>query len=519
MVIKSLRLIALWLNCSGRARYAKSSDREQTDQAISAVTEESTLIVPVIIAGGAGARLWPLSREAYPKPFIRLADGLSLIQHALRRAAALSAVREIVTVANRELLFEIRDHYAEMEPGARHRFILEPEGRDTAAAIATAALETADAHGRDAVMCIFPGDHIVTDIEAFVAAVEKAVEIARDHRLVTLGIRPDAPETAYGYIEADGTDVVRFVEKPDSAKAAQFLAAGRFLWNSGMFFCEAGTMVDLMEAYCPDILAACRESLLRAHRSQGDGFTQVELRPEDFSRVRKQSIDYAVLEKAPGLAVVPCDIGWSDIGSWNAFARLEEADRDGNTFLGTVAAIDTRDTFVRGEERLVATLGVENLVIVDTADALLVAAADRAQDVKQLLDSLKAKGHPAYREHPKVHRPWGTYTVLETGARFKIKRIEVKPGGRLSLQMHHHRSEHWVVVAGRARVVNGDREMFLEPDQSTYIPAGNRHRLENAEATPLILIEVQTGSYLEEDDIVRFDDIYGRTDERRAAGS
>lgn len=472
-------------------------------------------IVPVIICGGAGARLWPLSRETYPKPFIRLADGTSLIQHALKRAAAIAGAAggpgEIVSVANRELLFEIRDHYAEIEPGGRlHRFILEPEGRDTAAAIATAAIEIVDAHGGDAVMCILPGDHIILDMDAFVAAVGKAVGLAREHRLVTLGIRPDKPETGYGYIEANGTDVVRFVEKPDLATAERFLAEGRFLWNSGMFFCQAGVMAGMMETHCPDIVAACRESLEKARRSSGDDFVQIELMPEEFAKVRTQSIDYALLEKASGLAVVACDIGWSDIGSWTAFARLTEADAEGNALIGSVEAIDTRNSFVHGGDRLIGTLGIDNLVIVDTTDALLVAAADRVQDVRQLVDRLKALEHPAWREHPKMHRPWGTYTVLETGPRFKIKRIEVKPGGRLSLQMHHHRSEHWVVVAGRARVVNGEAEMCLEPDQSTYIPAGRKHRLENPDAAPLILIEVQTGGYLEEDDIVRFDDVYGR---------
>jgi mannose-1-phosphate guanylyltransferase len=266
----------------------------------------------------------------------------------------------------------------------------------------------------------------------------------------------------------------------------------------------------MMREHCADILLACRDSLAHARRSEGAAFAQIELRAEEFSRVRKQSIDYALLEKAAGLAVVACDIGWSDIGSWNALAGLTERDADGNALTGKVAAIDTTNSFVHSKERLVATLGVDNLIIVDSADALLVAAVDRVQDVKRLANKLKAEGHRAYLEHPKVHRPWGTYTVLETGSRFKIKRIEVKSGGRLSLQMHHHRSEHWVVVAGRARVTNGEDEIYLEPDQSTYIPAGRKHRLENPDASPLILIEVQTGEYLEEDDIVRFDDVYGR---------
>jgi mannose-1-phosphate guanylyltransferase len=468
-------------------------------------------IVPVIVCGGTGSRLWPLSRESYPKPFIRMADGLSLIQHALRRAAALPGAAEIVTITNRELLFEIRDHYAELGLGSlRHRFVLEPEGRDTAAAIAVAALEVAGAIGPDEVLCILPGDHMITRLEAFVAAVSAAVDLAGSGRLVTLGIVPDAAETGFGYIEADGSDVVRFVEKPDRAAAARFVESGRFLWNSGMFFCKAGRMIALMEQHCPDILAGCRESLAAGHRIAGDGQVQVELPRAEFSRVRRQSIDYAVLEKADGLAVVPCDIGWSDIGSWTAYATQSPRDADGNAVIGNALLFDTRRSLVHAADRLVAALGVDDLVIVDTPDALLVASAGRAQDVRQISARLKAGNHPAYREHLKVHRPWGTYTVLETGSRFKIKRIEVKSGGRLSLQMHRRRSEHWVVVQGRAHVVNGDREFDLDADQSTYIPAGTRHRLENAESGALVLIEVQTGEYLEEDDIVRFDDVYGR---------
>ena len=469
------------------------------------------VLIPVIVSGGAGTRLWPVSRQDHPKPFIRLPDGMSLIQHALRRAAALPGASEVVTITRRELVFEVRDHYGELGlVGLRNRFILEPEGRDTAAAVAVAALDIVDMHGGDAIMCLLPGDHVITDIEALCGAVEQAACLAREHRIVTLGMRPNSPEIAYGYIEAAGTDVVRFVEKPDLQTAKEFLASGRFLWNSGMLVSEVGTIIAGMAKHCPDILAASRNSLVNARRLSADDFVQVELPSEHFSRVRKQSIDYALLEKTEGLAVVPCDIGWSDIGSWNAFARLTEPDAQGNTLVGHVTAIDTRDSFVLSEDRLVATLGIENLIVVDTADALLVAAADRAQDVKRLSDRLKTEGHNAYREHVMVHRPWGTYTVLETGPHFKIKRIEVKSGGRLSLQMHHHRSEHWVVVAGRARVVNGDEEMSLEPEQSTYIPAGRKHRLENPDKVPLILIEVQTGEYLEEDDIIRFDDVYGR---------
>lgn len=420
-------------------------------------------------------------------------------------------VAEVVTITNRELVFEVRDHYAEIGlPGLRQHFVLEPQGRDTAAAVGVAALEIARAHGGGHVMCVLPADHLIEDAAGFGAIAGQAIDMAARGHVVTLGIRPTRPETAYGYIEASGGEVVRFVEKPDSEHAEAFLASGRFLWNSGMFFAKAQTVIDLMQEHCPDILAGCRQALAGGARSQGSGFSQVEIRPDDFAAVRRQSIDYAVLEKATGLAVIPCDIGWSDVGSWTAFAQLTAADACGNTVQGEVVAIDTTNSYVRSENRLVATIGIDGLVVVDTPDALLVADAGRAGDVKQLTDMLKAAGHTAYRDHLQVHRPWGRYTVLETGPRFKIKRIEVKPGGRLSLQVHRHRSEHWVVVAGRAKVTNGEREMMLEPDQSTYIACGTRHRLENSGTEPLVLIEVQTGGYLGEDDIVRLDDVYGR---------
>lgn len=467
--------------------------------------------IPVVICGGGGARLWPVSRQSYPKPFMRLPDGASLIQHALRHALAIPGGGEIVTVSNRELVFEIRDHYAQAGGGERrHRFILEPEGRDTAAAIAVAALEIAETHGRDAMICTLPSDHLIHDIGAFAAAAGEAMALAAGSRLVTLGMRPDEPATCFGYIEADGSRIERFIEKPDVGTAAALIAGGRALWNSGMYFCQAGTMIDLMEQNCPDILVACRDSLARARRLAVAGMAQVELPQEEFAKVRAQSVDYAVMEKAAGLGVIACDIGWRDVGSWSALARLTAADGQGNALVGPVTAIDTNNSFVRGSDRLIATLGIENLVIIDTPDALLVAAANRTQDVRQLPARLKAEGNGAWREHTKVHRPWGTYTVLETGPRFKIKRIEVKPGARLSLQAHQHRSEHWVVVAGRAHVINGDEDLILLPDQSAFIPCGRKHRVGNPDTEPLVLIEVQTGEYLGEDDILRFEDIYGR---------
>lgn len=468
-------------------------------------------IVSVIISGGAGSRLWPLSREAHPKPLIDVGDGQSLLQHAFRRSLAIPGVVDVVTVTNRDLLFASEDEYRDTGIAApRLTYVLEPEGRETAAAIAAATLAVEETHGRDAIMCVLPADHMVKDVPAFVAAVEEAAKLAGQGRLVTFGIQPTRPETGYGYIEASGSDVVRFVEKPDLSRAETYLASGNFYWNSGMFCFAAGTMLDLLETLAADVLQGCRESLKAARRTSGDGVAQIELDKARFAAVRKESIDYAVLEKAPNVSVVPCDIGWSDIGSWTAFADLLPGDGNGNHLAGEVELVDTRNSIISGGDRLIGAVGVKDLIIVDTADALLVAGKGHAQAVKTLFNRLKSQGHEAARLHRTVHRPWGTYTVLEEGDRFKIKRIEVKPGGRLSLQMHHHRSEHWVVVSGTAHVVNGETEMLLATNQSTYIPSGTRHRLENPGILRLVMIEVQTGDYLGEDDIVRFDDVYGR---------
>lgn len=469
-------------------------------------------VVSVIISGGAGSRLWPLSRESHPKPLIPVSGGESLLQHAYRRALAIPGVADVVTVTNRDLLFVSDDAYRGTGVTApRLTYVLEPQGRDTAAAVAAAVVAVERQHGADTVMCVFPADHMVGDVAGFVAAMQQAIELAGRGRLVTFGVKPTRPETGYGYIEASGTDVIRFVEKPDADTAARYLASGTFLWNSGMFCFTAGTMVALLEALAPDILDGCRKALEAARRVDGAAVTQFELDKEIFSAVRKDSIDFAVLEKAGNVSVVPCDIGWGDIGSWTAYGELLPRDADGNNVSGEVALVGTRNTIVSGSDRLVAAVGVEDMIIVDTADALLVASKDAAQDVKTLFNRLKSEGHETHLLHRTVHRPWGTYTVLEEGERFKIKRIEVKPGGRLSLQMHHHRSEHWVVVSGTARVVNGDKDMLLATNQSTYIPSGTMHRLENPGILRLVMIEVQTGDYLGEDDIVRVEDVYGRS--------
>lgn len=468
-------------------------------------------LIPTILCGGAGSRLWPVSRELHPKPFIRLADGESLLQKAFLRGARLPATAGIVTVTNRELFFKTRDEFREVnEKGLPTAYLLEPFGRGTAAAVASAALHVAQAHGPDAAMLVLPADHLIADEPAFATAVAQAMELARNGRLVTFGIRPTSPETGYGYIEAQGTDVLRFVEKPSADVARGYVESGRFLWNAGMFCLTAGAILEEMRAHCADLVAAVERCMAASQRIDSEGITRLELEARTFAEVPDTSIDYAVMERSRRVSVVPCDIGWSDIGSWTAIGGLVAADERGNRVEGDAVLEDVSGCYVRADGRVVGVVGLHDLVIVDTADALLVAHKERAQDVKAIYARLKASGHEAHRLHRTVHRPWGTYTVIEEGPGFKIKRIEVKPGASLSLQMHEHRSEHWVVVSGKAKVVNGDRELAIDVNESTFIPAGRRHRLQNATQAPLVIIEVQAGSYVGEDDIVRLEDTYGR---------
>lgn len=468
-------------------------------------------LIPTILCGGAGSRLWPVSRELHPKPFIRLADGQSLLQKAFLRGAALPGVEEILTITNRELLFKTEDEFREVNTASLPTsFILEPFGRNTTAAIASAALQVAGAHGEHAIMLVLAADHLITDQDAFAQAVAQAMTLARQGSLVTFGIEPDAPETGYGYIEADGNKVLRFVEKPALEQARAYLESGRFLWNSGMFCFEAGAILAALEQLCPDILAATKTCLAQSRVAQGKGFTQIDLEPTSFALVADNSIDYTVMEKSDRVAVVPCNIGWSDIGSWCALGDLTPADAQGNRIDGAALLHDVSNCYIQSNTRVIGAVGVTDLIIVDTPDAVLIADRSRAQDVKHIYATLKARGHDAHKLHTTVHRPWGTYTVLEEDPSYKIKRIEVKPGASLSLQMHHHRNEHWIVVSGMAKVVNGDQELFVNTNESTYIPAGHRHRLENPGLLNLVMIEVQSGQYLGEDDIVRFEDIYGR---------
>jgi mannose-1-phosphate guanylyltransferase / mannose-6-phosphate isomerase len=472
-------------------------------------------LIPVILSGGSGSRLWPVSRMTRPKPFIKLADGQSLLQKAFLRGLSLPDVAEIVTVTNRDLFFQTEDELRPVNTSnCFTRFILEPFGRNTAAACITAALSVQSAYGDDAVLLVLAADHLIANGDAFIAAVNQAVTFAQQGKLVTFGIVPTAPEVGFGYIEAEGNNVRRFVEKPSLAHAQEYLAAGNFLWNSGMFCFTAGTLLAEMQKYAPDVVQQTRLTLAASQSVAGEGVSCVELDAEIFKQVPDISIDYALMERSDAVAVVPCNIGWSDIGSWNALGELcQKADAAGNRIEGEVVLHNTRNCYIQGSDRMIGVVGVQDVLIVDTPDALLVSSRDGVQDVKHLFAELKERAHATHTHHKTVHRPWGTYTVLEEGTGFKIKRIEVKAGGSLSLQMHHKRSEHWVVVSGVAQVVNGNKEITLQANESTYIPAGHRHRLSNREAEPLIIIEIQTGSYLGEDDIVRFNDVYGRVKE------
>jgi len=471
-------------------------------------------LIPTIICGGSGSRLWPVSRAQQPKPFIRLDDGQSLLQKAFLRGVLLPNVSDVMTVTNRELFFKIDDEYREVsdlhQAPISNSFILEPFGRNTAPAVAAATLQVSESHGEDAILLVLAADHLIADQQAFAGAVAKAYELAVKGKIVTFGIQPTAPETGYGYIESDGNDVIRFVEKPSLDTAKDYLASGNFLWNSGMFCFSAGTMLKEMALHCPEILETTKNCLQQARKASGKEFVQVEINPEHFKGVPDDSIDYAVMEKTRNVAVVACDIGWSDIGCWRALGDLTAPDSDNNRIQGDVLTQETKNCTIKSESRMVGTVGVEGLIIIDTHDALLVADKSRAQDVKKIYTQLREQGHDTHKLHRTAHRPWGTYTVLEEGLNFKIKRIEVKPGASLSLQMHHHRSEHWIVVSGTAKVLNDEQEFTLKVNESTFIPAEHKHRLENTGSELLVMIEVQTGHYLGEDDIVRFQDVYGR---------
>ncbi len=471
-------------------------------------------MVPVILSGGSGTRLWPVSRRAHPKPFMKLVDGESLAEKTFRRALDVSADGPVLTVTSRDYYFYTRDLYDDVVgEGHDHPFLLEPIGRNTAPAIALAAWFLKDRLGPDTLMLVLPADHLIRDEANFRSAVEEAKALAERGYLVTFGIHPTQPETGYGYIrkgqgisKSKGHDVAAFVEKPDEETARGYVKSGEYDWNSGMFCFGAGAYLDALEKHAPEI-AACT----RACWDQMDtGNRPLEIPQDLFSQCPSVSIDYAVMEKAENSAVVGGEFGWSDIGSWKALSELYESDEAGNRILGKAVLVESSRCFVQSDERLVAAVGVHDLVIVDTGDAVLVADRDCAQDVKEVVNQLSDLKDEAAEFHKTVFRPWGSFSILEDADDCKVKRLVIKPGQVLSLQMHHKRAEHWTVIKGVAKVRLGDKEFLLNPNESTYIPVETQHRLENPGTEDVQLIEVQTGEYFGEDDIVRYEDIYGR---------
>ncbi|MCP4048169.1 MAG: mannose-1-phosphate guanylyltransferase/mannose-6-phosphate isomerase [Gammaproteobacteria bacterium] len=477
-------------------------------------TDPNPPLIPVILSGGAGKRLWPVSRRAHPKPFMELVDGETLAEKTLHRARMVAGDAPVITVTSLDYYFYTRDLYAGMKNSVvNEQFLLEPMGRNTAPAIALAALSVRDSVGENASMLVMPADHLIADLHSFEASVKEAVLLSKQGFLVTFGIYPTHAETGYGYIRQGesltkngGYRIAEFVEKPDEATAIKYLESGEHHWNSGMFCFQAGSFLTSLSRYAPEVYNA----VLRVWDATDKSQSPLELPAEIFSECPSISIDYAVMERADNTAVVVSDFGWSDIGSWKAISELYESDQAGNRIKGKAVMVGSTECFVHSDERVVAAVGVKDLLIVDTGDAVLIADRHQAQDVKEVVTQLSDLKHEAVNFHKTVHRPWGSFTVLEDAADCKVKRLVVKPGQVLSLQLHHRRAEYWTVVRGTAKIRLGDKELLLEANQSTFIPVNTLHRLENPGNQDIHLIEVQTGDYFGEDDIERFEDIYGR---------
>lgn len=475
--------------------------------------DATPVLVPVVLCGGRGTRLWPLSREARPKTFLKMTHGRSLLQDTLLRAASLDT-KDIVIATNEDYYFQTDEEIAairERLDGTQIHYLLEPDCRGTAAAIRMVARYVRDMFGSDATLLVLPSDHLVRNQAAFVQAAEQAARVARRGSLVALGVPPTEPETGFGYIECD-TDgnARRFIEKPCREDAEVFVAGGNYAWNSGIF-CFSVAAIEAAFAHDAPAVEACVEPVWAGVR-RPTGVQRVIRYPDEYTRMPEISIDYAVMEKASNVDVVRADLEWQDVGSWDTMSRTIQSDDSGNRIIGQAMMVNSHNNFVQSDGRLVAAVGVSGLVIVDTPDALLVGAQGELQDVGGIADQLRHDGHDAGIVHRTVHRPWGTYTVIADSQDHKIKRLRVKPGAALSLQMHHFRSEHWVVIEGMAEVTRGDDVFRLGPRESTVIPPGCRHRIENPGDSDVVIIETQTGTYLGEDDIVRLDDQYGRTE-------
>src|SRR5271170_763544 len=466
-------------------------------------------LIPVILSGGAGTRLWPLSREMYPKQLLALTGKLTMLQDTATRLGGIAGAQPPIVVCNEAHRFTVAEQIRTLGMKAS-AILLEPAGRNTAPAVALAALQ-AFAIDPNATLVVAPADHVIRDVRAFQAAAAAAAALAQDGKLVTFGIVAHAPETGYGYIRrgagaGPSYPVAQFIEKPPLDVATQFVASGDYYWNSGMFVFQAKRYLAELAAFAPDILKAT-QAAFEAAKTDLD-FVRID--KAAFEKCRADSIDYAVMEKTRSAVVLPLDAGWSDVGSWASLFDALPADEEGNVLRGDVLVHDTHDCYVHSTSRLVAAVGMDDHVIVETKDAILVAPKERVQDVKDLVAKLKKSGRAESSLHREVFRPWGSYDSIDNGERFQVKRLSVKPGGVLSLQMHHHRAEHWIVVQGTARITRNDEVFLLSENESTYIPIGATHRIENPGKVPLHIIEVQSGSYLGEDDIVRFEDNYGR---------